>query len=430
MVKISILVPVYNVEKYLEKCLDSILEQTFTEYEVICMDDGSTDRSGIILDEYALKDSRIRVIHKENSGYGKTMNQAIQLARGQYIGIVESDDTIERHMFQFLYDKIEEHDLDMVKSDFYLAWEDGEHSIRKEYYSVAEEQGMYNRVLNANLELAAYLVQKFTWNALYKRELLVNNHVAYQETPGASYQDNGFWFQTFYWTERMMFLDTPLYNYRQDNQMASSRDRKKVYAMKNEFDFIRMFMKEKGDTREELYQICFHLRMLAYLSTLGRIDLSLRMEFARTIKKECIFFERQGESYYGWLGEEQKEVIKKPETFVDEKMIGCKELEKVLPQYSHIVIYGAGSYGERAVCRVRAFMGDVRSLKVAVTELKEKGKKCQDIEICELKDCVEEKEQCLVILAVKEGTAVYLEMLEYLKSLQFRNVISITARSI
>ena len=111
-------------------------------------------------------------------------------------------------------------------------------------------------------------------------------------------------------------------------------------------------------------------------------------------------------------------------------MIGCKELEKVLPQYSHIVIYGAGSYGERAVCRVRAFMGDVRSLKVAVTELKEKGKKCQDIEICELKDCVEEKEQCLVILAVKEGTAVYLEMLEYLKSLQFRNVISITARSI
>ena len=154
MVKISILVPVYNVEKYLEKCLDSILEQTFTEYEVICMDDGSTDRSGIILDEYALKDSRIRVIHKENSGYGKTMNQAIQLARGQYIGIVESDDTIERHMFQFLYDKIEEHDLDMVKSDFYLAWEDGEHSIRKEYYRVAEEQGMYNRVLNPNLELA------------------------------------------------------------------------------------------------------------------------------------------------------------------------------------------------------------------------------------------------------------------------------------
>ena len=99
MIKISILVPVYNVEKYLEKCLDSILGQTFTKYEVICIDDGSTDKSGDILDQYALKDSRIRVVHKENSGYGKTMNQAIQLAKGQYIGIVESDDIIERNMF-------------------------------------------------------------------------------------------------------------------------------------------------------------------------------------------------------------------------------------------------------------------------------------------------------------------------------------------
>ncbi len=430
MIKISILVPVYNVEKYLGKCLDSILEQTFTKYEVICIDDGSTDKSGDILDQYALKDSRIRVVHKENSGYGKTMNQAIQLAKGQYIGIVESDDTIEHNMFQTLYDKIEEYDLDMVKSDFYLMWEEEEHTIKREYCRLTEECGMYNRVLNPSLELTAYLAEKFTWNALYKRELLVKNQIVYQETPGASYQDNGFWFQTFYWTKRMMFLDNPLYNYRQDNQMASSRDKNKVYAMKNEFDFIRRFMKEKGDVRRELYQICFHLRMLAYLSTLGRITLSLRMEFAKTINKERLFFEMQGEACYDWLKEEQEAIIKNPEPFVDEKMIGCKELERVLPQYSHIVIYGAGSYGERAICRVRAFGGDVQSLKVAVTELKEKGKKCQDIEICELKDCVEEKERCLVILAVKERSGAYWEMLDYLQSLQFRNAVSITARRI
>lgn len=206
--------------------------------------------------------------------------------------------------------------------------------------------------------------------------------------------------------------------------------RKKVYAMKSEFDFIRRYMKEKGDTRKKLYQICFHLRMLAYLSTLGRIDLSLKMEFARAIKEECIFFEKQGEACYDWLDEEQAAIIKDPEVYVDEKMIGCKELERVLPQYSRVVIYGAGNYGERAVCRVRSFKGDVQSLKVAVTELKEKGKKCQDIEVCELKDCIKEKEQCLVILAVKEDSKAYWEMLACLKSLQFRNIVSITARSI
>ena len=430
MSKISILVPVYNVEKYLGKCLDSILEQTFTEYEVICMDDGSTDSSGAILDEYALKDNRIKVVHKENSGYGKTMNQAMQLAQGKYIGIVESDDTIACDMFQILYDKMEEYDLDMVKSDFYLVWDNEDYTIRKEYYRLTEDQRMYDRVLDPNLELETYLVQKFTWNALYKRELLIKNQVKYQETPGASYQDNGFWFQTFYWAKRVMFLDIPLYNYRQDNQGASSRDKKKVFAMKNEFDFIRRFMKEKGDTREKLYQICFHLRMLAYLSTLGRIDLSLRMDFARTIKEECVFFEKEGEACYDWLEEEQAAAIKAPEAYVDEKMIGCKELERILPQYSHVVIYGAGNFGEHAVCRVKSFKGDVQGLKVAVTELKEKGKKCQDIEVCELKDCIEQKDQSLVILAVKENSEAYMEMLEYLKSLQFRNVVSITARSI
>lgn len=430
MIKISILVPVYNVERYLGKCLDSILEQTFTKYEVICMDDGSTDCSGTILDEYKLKDSRIKVVHKENSGYGKTMNQAMQMAKGKYIGIVESDDIIDSSMFQTLYDAMEEYDLDIVKSDFYLMWDNEAVTIRKEYFPLTADGNMYHKVLNPNASLEAYLAQKFTWNALYKRELLVKNQIAYQETPGASYQDNGFWFQTFYWAKRVMFLNTPLYYYRQDNQTASSHDKNKVYAMKNEFDFIRRFMKEKGDTRRELYQICFHLRMLAYLSTLGRIDLSLRMEFARNIKRERIFFENQGEACYDWLDEGQMEVIKNPEAYVNEKMIGCKELEKVLPQYSHIVVYGAGSYGERAICRVRAFGGDVQSLKVAVTELKEKGKKCQDIEICELKDCVEEKEQCLVILAVKERSGAYWEMLEYLKSLQFRNAVSITARRI
>ena len=80
MAEISVLVPVCNVERYVGECLDSILAQTFTDYEVICMDDGSTDRSGAILDQYALRDCRIKVIHKVNSGYGSTMNEAIRIA--------------------------------------------------------------------------------------------------------------------------------------------------------------------------------------------------------------------------------------------------------------------------------------------------------------------------------------------------------------
>lgn len=125
MAEISVLVPVYNVEKYLNLCLDSILAQTFTDLEIICIDDGSTDKSGEILDRYAENDARIKVIHKPNSGYGKTMNMAVSLASGRYIGIVESDDTIEKDMYQILYNCITRYDLDFVKTDHYATWDNG-----------------------------------------------------------------------------------------------------------------------------------------------------------------------------------------------------------------------------------------------------------------------------------------------------------------
>ena len=293
MAEISILMPVYNVERYLGACIESILAQTFTDFEVICIDDGSTDKSGIILDEYALKDGRIKVIHKENTGYGKTMNIALGKAEGKFIGIVESDDTIESDMFQNLYNAAAEYDLDVVKADFYAVWDNEDGTIRKQYFNLTDDLTKYNRVFNPNSELDSYLFKKFTWNALYKKDLIINNDIKYNETPGASFQDNGFWFQTFYWAKRVMFLDRAVYNYRQDNMLSSVHDRQKVYAMKNEFDFIRNFMIKHSDTPKRLYPICFHLRMLAYIGTLQRIDLTLKREFAEVIAKERVFYEEQ-----------------------------------------------------------------------------------------------------------------------------------------
>ena len=177
MTEISILVPVYNVEKYLRACLDSILTQTFSNFEVICVDDGSSDKSGYILDEYARKDARIKVKHKENSGYGQTMNIAVSMASGKYIGIVESDDTIEKDMYQTLYDCITKYDLDFVKTDHYAIWNNMDGTIKKQLIKLTDDDTMYNRVLNPNEELRSYLLQKFTWNALYKKELLSLIHI-------------------------------------------------------------------------------------------------------------------------------------------------------------------------------------------------------------------------------------------------------------
>ena len=100
---ISIITPVYNVEQYLPQCIESVINQTFQNWELLLIDDGSTDRSGIICDEYALKDERIRVLHKENSGQSDSRNMALLLAKAELIGFVDSDDWLEPDMYAMLY---------------------------------------------------------------------------------------------------------------------------------------------------------------------------------------------------------------------------------------------------------------------------------------------------------------------------------------
>ena len=119
MALVSIIVPVYNVENYLEKCISSLLNQTLQDIEIICVNDGSTDNSLQILKEFAICDSRIKIISKDNSGYGDSMNVGIANAQGEYIGIVESDDFALGDMFANLYLIIKEKEADVIKSNYY-----------------------------------------------------------------------------------------------------------------------------------------------------------------------------------------------------------------------------------------------------------------------------------------------------------------------
>lgn len=118
MVKISIIVPIYNAEKYLEQCLQSIKNQTLKDIEVICVDDGSTDSSPQIMDRFQNEDQRFKVIHKSNGGNGHSMNTGLAAATGEYIGCVEADDYIENNMFEKLYMYTNNGTVDIVKSNF------------------------------------------------------------------------------------------------------------------------------------------------------------------------------------------------------------------------------------------------------------------------------------------------------------------------
>lgn len=122
---LTVIIPVYNTEKYLRKCLDSVTGQTLREIEIICVDDGSTDRSPQMLDEYAQKDARIKVIHKENGGLVSVRKLGVKIAGGKYVGFVDSDDWIETDMYERLYCAAEDNDADMASSNY---WQEGAYS--------------------------------------------------------------------------------------------------------------------------------------------------------------------------------------------------------------------------------------------------------------------------------------------------------------
>lgn len=127
--KISVIVPIYKAEKYLRRCVDSILSQTFTDFEVLLIDDGSPDKSGVICDEYASKDSRVRVFHKDNGGVSSARNLGLDNAQGEYTIHVDPDDWVEPNMLEDLYAKAKEEDADIVICDYYINYEKNKKEI-------------------------------------------------------------------------------------------------------------------------------------------------------------------------------------------------------------------------------------------------------------------------------------------------------------
>lgn len=166
----TIIVPVYNVEKYLVRCLDSIVNQTYQNLQIILIDDGSTDNSGKICDEYSNNDQRISVIHKRNEGVSAARNEGLDLAEGKYIGFVDSDDYIELDMYERLYKRIEATDAEMVVCEFTYVNDEGIKS-ENESYCLARRKIDANTYIKRWIDSGYNSIYVVPWNKLYKKKL-------------------------------------------------------------------------------------------------------------------------------------------------------------------------------------------------------------------------------------------------------------------
>ena len=289
MPKVSIVIPTYNVENYLCECMESVVNQTLRDIEIICINDGSTDGSLKILREYADRDERVILIDKKNEGYGVGMNTGMDIATGEYIGIVEPDDFVPLTMYEDLYNIAKENELDFVKADFYRFTRDERTGKLNLVYNRLDSSGEnYNQVI---CPFEKPYVTKFimnTWSGIYRRKFIEEHRIRHNTTPGAAFQDNGFFWQTFMYAKRCMFLDKPYYMNRRDNPNSSVNNKQKVYCMNVEYDFIRDIFMQKGNEKlwEKFKFYYNYKRYFSYTFTISRISDEFKREYVERISKE------------------------------------------------------------------------------------------------------------------------------------------------
>lgn len=286
MAKVSIILPIYNVQDYLRECLESVVNQTLRDIEIICVNDGSKDGSLDIIREYEQKDHRIVVITGPNGGYGRAMNKGLDIASGEYVGFVEPDDYVSLEMFEELYRMAFEHNLDLVKADFYRFTRDVYGKEERKYEKIDNTGKRYGELLNPSQDPSTIRFTMNTWTGIYRREMIEKYHIRHHETPGASFQDNGFFWQTFIHAERAMILNKPYYLNRRDNPNSSVQSKEKVYCMNIEYDFIRNLLMEDREIWERFKYMYWWLKYHNYMFTFSRIGNQYKKEYLERMQQE------------------------------------------------------------------------------------------------------------------------------------------------
>lgn len=273
---ISVVVPVYNVEKYLEKCLNSILEQTYKNFEVILVDDGSSDCCFNICEQYAKKDTRIKAFHKKNGGLADARNYGIKRAIGNYITFIDSDDFVKKEYLEFLLSLLEKHNADISMCGNFRYWEGKKvKSVKKvEVRVFSGLEAVENLLYQKNIENSA-------WGKLYKRELFDN----IQYPKGKLYEDLGTTYKIIFNAERVVWSSIQKYFYLQRESSIMSRK----FSNQN---MDRVYLSE------EILQFVHNMAPSIEKSALSRYFIS-NIQILREIPYKDISYEDQ---YYEIMG--------------------------------------------------------------------------------------------------------------------------------
>lgn len=272
---VSIIIPIWNVEKYLPQCIESVLNQTYRNIEVILVDDGSPDKCPQIVDFFEKKDPRVRAIHKENGGYGSAINAGLDVAIGRYISIVESDDYISPVMLELLMSKTEDIEYDIIKGSYTKVFDNGRQETQK-FRNLLDNQ--YEGELNPTCFQGFMGFPSSIWSAVYRKDFLDKNKIRMQDTKGASYQDTGWKFLTYLTCDTFYFIDHPVYYYREMALGSSSSNKKNMDAVFTNYSYLKKELEDRNIFDKNQSHFYYHLVIDLYYH-FNRILPALRKEF-------------------------------------------------------------------------------------------------------------------------------------------------------
>lgn len=269
MVKVTVIVPIYNVEKYLSKCLDSLLEQTLEEIQILLVNDGSTDNSKKIALEYVKNNAdKVQYLEKENGGLSDARNFAFPYIKGEYTAFLDSDDYVENNMYEKMYQKAKQEDSDMVECDFYWEYPQKQKLDTKPIYQGKKQMLVEARVV--------------AWNKLIRTSLLQETGALFPK--GYRYEDVEFFYRLIPYIEKVSFVKEPMVHYIQRENSISNSQNERTKEIFDVLDHVVAYYKEKGFWEEYQTELEYvYTRYLLCSSLLRMVKIQ-----DKTIRKKCI----------------------------------------------------------------------------------------------------------------------------------------------
>lgn len=407
--KVSVIMPSLNVASYIQECILSVINQSLSNIEILCIDAGSTDGTLEILREYQKSDSRVNVFVSDVKSYGAQVNLGIKIAKGEYISIIETDDFIETEMLEILSKLADKYQVDYVKADYdsFCVLRNGEKNYERNHI-FKNHLELYNKVIEPTYINDLYVYDYNLWKGIYRTSFLQEKNILLNESSGAAYQDIGFTEMVLAKAKKAYYSDASFYRYRLCRTGSSCSS---MRGLKYSFEEFSRLLRLHSEKNFILNMNGFFLHMAT--SYVGELiaywENTMHCVQDEELVKCCQWFqdviERQINNQVLIFNDIPKDLYNKlnkaiyyPNTFfneIAEKKANREQICKRQLSKSNIVIFGAGKAGRR----VRVELDGLSSEIIAFADNRLKGKMLLGTPIYGLSDCISKYPDANYIIA-------------------------------